>query len=117
MALSMLDALYNHLVLPPLLKGVQDSNLSAVESVLLDRVHTTAVQLLAKVPGPLQSSYAALQTSLQACRSIHINCRLDRRLLSEELLKLQTDCILILHVTEQNVGLLIWRQARYVHQL
>lgn len=108
----MLDALYNHLVLPPRLPGTQDSKIAAVESALLDRVHSTAVNLLKEVPGPLQSSYAALQTSLQACRSIHINRNLDRRTLSEELLKLQPDCILILHITEQNAGLLIWRQVR-----
>lgn len=117
MAPSMLDALYNHLVLPPRLPGAQDLNLAAVESALLDRVHSTALHLLAQVPKPVQSSYAALQTSLQACRSVHINRRLDRRILSEELLKLQPDCILILHVTEQNAGLLVWRQARYVHNL
>ncbi|KAE9969172.1 hypothetical protein BLS_005470 [Venturia inaequalis] len=111
MAPSMLDALYNHLVLPPRLPGAQDLNLAAVESALLDRVHSTALHLLAQVPKPVQSSYAALQTSLQACRSVHINRRLDRRILSEELLKLQPDCILILHVTEQNAGLLVWRQA------
>ncbi|TLD22632.1 hypothetical protein E2P81_ATG07825 [Venturia nashicola] len=111
MASSMLDALYNHLVFPYRLPGVQDSKLAHVESALLERLHSTAVQLLAQVPEPFRSSYAALQTSLQACRSIHINRRLDRRMLSEELLNLQPDCILILHITEQNSGLLIWRKS------
>lgn len=117
MAPPVLDALYNHICLPPRLPGVQDANLAAVESALLERLHSAAVQLLSQVSEPLHSSYAALQTSLQACRSVHINRRLDRRMLAEELLKLQPDCILILHITEQNAGLLIWRQARYVHSL
>jgi hypothetical protein len=107
----MLDAIFNHLVLPPRLPGVQDK-IAAVESALLHRVHSTAVNLHNQVQGPFQASYEALQTSLQACRNIHINRNLDRRTLAEELLNIRPKHILILHITEQNAGLLIWRQAR-----
>jgi hypothetical protein len=117
MSAPMLDELFNHLVFPPRLPGAQ-SKIAAVEKALLDRLQSTAATLLDQVPGQFRASYEALQTSLQACRNIHINRNLDRRTLARELLNLQPNIILILHITEQNAGVLIWRrsrQARFSH--
>jgi hypothetical protein len=110
----MLDELFNHLVFPPRLPGAQ-SKIAAVEKALLDRLQYTAAALHDQVPSQFRVSYEALQTSLQACRNIHINRNLDRQTLTRELLKLQPNIVLILHITEQNAGVLIWRRSRQAH--
>ena len=107
----MLDELFNHLVLPPRLPGVQKS-IAAAEIALLDRLQSTAIKLREQAYSLDQTSYEALQSSLQACRSIHVNRNLDRRNLSEALLDIQPNHVLTLHITEQNAGLLIWLQSR-----
>lgn len=112
MASAMLDELYYHLTLPPQLPGRQD-NLAHVETALLERLHSTAVNLRDQLHGSFQASYEALKSSLKACRSIHLNHTLERRALAHELLNIQPKTILILHIAEQNAGLLIWRQLRY----
>jgi hypothetical protein len=106
-----LDALFNHLVFPTQLPSKGD-NIAPLESALLNRILATATNLRYQLQGHFQSSYDTLQTSLQACRSIHINRNLDRRALAHELSNIQPKHILILHITEQNSGLLVWRQTQ-----
>jgi hypothetical protein len=108
---AMLDALFNHLVFPPNLPHQQDK-LGAVESALLSCVHSVAKNLRNQLQGHFQAAYDALQSSLQICCSIHVDRSFDRRALAHELLNIQPKRVLILHITEQNAGLLIWRRWR-----
>jgi hypothetical protein len=110
MSALMLDELFNHLVFPPRLPGAE-SKIAAVEKALLERLQSTGATLHDQIPGQFRASYEALQTSLQACRNIHINRNLDRYTLTRELLNLQPNIVLILHITEQNAGVLIWRRS------
>jgi hypothetical protein len=110
MATRPLEALFNHLALPPRLPGKED-NIAIVENALLDHLLSTATYLQKRFYSHFQSSYDAVQKSLEACQSIHVNRHLDRQALSNSLASLQSPNVLILHIPEQNAGLLIWRKT------
>ncbi|KAI1753021.1 hypothetical protein F4782DRAFT_95691 [Xylaria castorea] len=107
--LDLLGSVFNHLVLPPKVPGAQDIHIDAVSRNILTRmIHATntAINLASDVPW--REAYQNLQDSLQACLELNRG-RLERSSLLKHLQKLDLGKVIILHVKEQNAGLLIRR--------
>ncbi|KAF2838260.1 hypothetical protein M501DRAFT_1017279 [Patellaria atrata CBS 101060] len=108
-----LDALVNHLVLPYVLPGKEDESNLNVESHLLDRLVRSIRQVqnaICNTSNRYHNRYNALHRSLVASRDILAHRTIDKQVLLRELATLKSPNILILHVVEQNSGLLIWRR-------
>ncbi|KAI0555746.1 hypothetical protein F4679DRAFT_3841 [Xylaria curta] len=102
-----LGSVFNHLVLPPKVPGAQDVHIDAVSRNILTRMiraTNTAINLTSDVPW--LEAYQNLQDSLQACLELNRG-RLERSSLLKHLQTLDSGKVIILHVKEQNAGLLI----------
>lgn len=104
------EQLYNHIALPRDVPGHEDKNLRRLESALLTRL-TDATRVLSShiAPGD-QQHISDLGNSLSACQSLNIDGAIIKPALFRELQNLQPDRILILHVSAQNCGLLIYNR-------
>lgn len=109
---ELLLMLYHHVVLPREVPGQEDRNLYQIESELLRRL-TEAVKVLA-THTPLNDLpfIDTLRLGLATCSSLNVDGKIDKHMLVKELRQLEAKHILILHVTEQNAGLLIYRATR-----
>ncbi|KAF5720872.1 hypothetical protein FGLOB1_508 [Fusarium globosum] len=84
-SLSLNDALYNHLVLPPQLPQRQDANLDELEKALLNRF-LVSVKHMRDLPGNDQSYvWSLIERGLRATQSIHAGGHVDRTALIREL--------------------------------
>ncbi|EXJ68180.1 uncharacterized protein A1O5_08795 [Cladophialophora psammophila CBS 110553] len=93
---KLLCAIVNHLVLPPDLPDNVDKNLAEVNHELLQRVQNACRELDSAIKGEFQQELRLLQSSLaHSCNY------------SEHFVDWQVDEILIVHVSEQNTGLLV----------
>ncbi|KAH7122883.1 hypothetical protein EDB81DRAFT_861125 [Dactylonectria macrodidyma] len=107
--LSLNDALYNHLVLPPQLPHREDPNLIEIESALIERVLTSARYMRDTPEHPSRPTWEALGRSIQATKSIHFGGRVDRSVLARELSILGENDFLLVYVQCQNCALYIRR--------
>ncbi|KAI0541382.1 hypothetical protein GGR58DRAFT_519492, partial [Xylaria digitata] len=110
--MDLLGSVFNHLVLPPDIPGAQDSDVDAVSGDLITRMiqaTTTAIEI--PCGGPWIEAYQDLQTSLNTCLQLNRG-HLERGSLLQHLQKLNPGQMLILHLNEQNAGLLIHRNAK-----
>ncbi|KAI0849370.1 hypothetical protein F5Y00DRAFT_261507 [Daldinia vernicosa] len=106
--MDLLQAVFNHLVLPPRLPGSQDPDIEAVSYDVLKRIIRACDNLESLAGLPWSEAYKSLRASFEACLPIHTG-RLDKSVLLAHFRKLQPDRTLILHVIEQNAALLIRR--------
>ncbi|KAF7550095.1 hypothetical protein G7Z17_g5938 [Cylindrodendrum hubeiense] len=113
--LSLKEALYNHLVLPPQLPHREDPNLVEIENALIDRVLASARYLRDIHEDSARPSWDAVCRSIQATKGIHFGGRVDRSVLSRELNALGENDFLIVHVQCQNCALYIRRSKDPVH--
>ncbi len=107
-----LEAIFNHLVLPPRLPGHQDARLDLIASSLLDRL-LNVVKKFSRLPGDqfkYLPQFESLRRSLETCKQINANGRLSRTSLSAAFRDLQHQDFILVHVVEQNVALIIRRQ-------
>jgi hypothetical protein len=107
----MLELLFNHIVLPPRLPGKQDSQTEDIEHGLITRVLLASRTVRNLVHIDYRDGWGSVHRSLQACKAANIGSRLDKKSLLTELRGLQSEDILILHIVQQNAGLLIRRQS------
>ncbi|GAW25776.1 hypothetical protein SAMD00023353_1300190 [Rosellinia necatrix] len=102
-----LQAVFNHLTLPPEVPGAQDTDLDSISSNVIDRLIgacSTAAQIS---EGTLwQGAYEKLHECLQYCRELNTG-RLEKSTLLKHFRQLKTDRPLVLYVNEQNACLLI----------
>ncbi|WEW59693.1 hypothetical protein PRK78_005173 [Emydomyces testavorans] len=103
------ECLVNHVALPPRLPGKQEENLIQIEQELLRRLQDAARVLQ---NDGLSDLWDCVRHILEICKNLNARRKLDKARLLAEFHTLQRDVPLILHVTEQNTGLLIWRQHR-----
>ena len=107
--ISLNDALYNHLVLPPQLPHRQDANLSEIEKTLTDRL-LDSIKYLRDLPNnDLSSTWNSVGRGLQATKSIHAGGHVDRTALARELNDLGESDFLVVYVRSQNCALYIRR--------
>lgn len=106
------EQLFNHIALPRDVPGREDRNLLSIESALLTRL-TDATRLLSSlVTLSDQQRIHKLVGSLAACQSLHIDGAITKPALLRELRALQPGKVIILHVTAQNCGLLVYQDVR-----
>ncbi|KAK3353831.1 hypothetical protein B0T25DRAFT_632188 [Lasiosphaeria hispida] len=103
---SLLESVFNHVVLPPKLPGCRDSNGRAVEDNLLARL-LGACEALSTLPGQgAQSCWEFVRQQLLICLDLH-RCRLDRASIRRAFSNLSVDCPLVLYIEEQNCAILV----------
>lgn len=106
------EQLYNHIALPRDVPGREDRNLSSIEGVLLARLTDATRFLSQRVAHADRQHLQALVDSLNACRAVHVDRAITKTALLQELRELKPGRILILHVSAQNCGLLIYKDIR-----
>ncbi|KLP18435.1 uncharacterized protein LW94_1352 [Fusarium fujikuroi] len=108
-SLSLNDALYNHLVLPPQLPQRQDANLDELEKALLNRF-LVSVKHMRDLPGNDQSYvWSLIERGLRATQSIHAGGHVDRTALIRELNDFGESDFLVVYVRSQNCALYVRR--------
>ncbi len=109
--MTLLESVFNHLVLPPRLPGQQDTDITDIEQSILTRL-IRACDTLGRLTGPsLAPTWASVRHSLRVCRKINPG-RLEKASLLQEFSTLRPKDLLILHVVEQNAALLIRRHLK-----
>ncbi|KIX98277.1 uncharacterized protein Z520_05578 [Fonsecaea multimorphosa CBS 102226] len=104
---KLLRAVLNHVILPPDLPDKIDNNLDEINRDLLLRIQDACTELEAATKGKYGQELGLLQSSLDHCLSIHASVYLDTLQLQRAFRRLKAGEILIIHVSEQNAGLLI----------
>lgn len=105
----LLEAQFNHIVLPARVPTKRDDNLAALETALTDRFIDASRVLRDCAEGDGYFDWDNVRRVLLSVKSINLGGKLDKRSLTLELGRLQYGELLILHVAEQNAGLLIRR--------
>jgi len=106
-----LRSLYHHLVLPPRQPGREDDwklQLQLVEE-LLRRFRDAAQELKNYVPAQCADHYDAVIASLLASKAVSSAQAAQQQHLQTAFKALQPSRPLIIHITKQNAGLLVWR--------
>lgn len=105
---STLELTFNHIAFPPKLPGTRDPQIELVERDILTRlrtaVHTTKAY---SSNNDAISIWESLEGSLEICQFVNENSFINREALNSTLRSLNPDHTLILHVTQQNAGLII----------
>ncbi|KAK8065728.1 hypothetical protein PG997_012475 [Apiospora hydei] len=106
--MASLEAVYNHLVLPPKVPGGQDSDLDSIQNDILRRL-LEACHCLRNITGPeLEGTWEAVAKSLKVCQQLNQG-RLDKDKLVQAFNTLDNEHVLILYVVQQNAALVIRR--------
>lgn len=104
---NLLRSVVNHIVLPPDLPGTTDPHLADVDQDLLLRVKDACCELRSLAKGLFEEPLDLLNSSLNHCQNIHHALHLDNHELQQAFRGLKEGEILIIHVYEQNAGLLV----------
>lgn len=105
----LLESLVNHIALPPRLQGKRDDQIDQIELALANRLLDGSRTLRDLTSGNLSHEWDCIRQILQTCNVVNAGGTLDKSSLLTEFERLEPKDILILHVAEQNAGLLIWR--------
>ncbi|EXJ58525.1 hypothetical protein A1O7_05951 [Cladophialophora yegresii CBS 114405] len=109
---AFLRAVATHMILPPDLPGGVDRNLPEIDGDLLRRAQDACTELKATIHSEFQRELSLLESSLDYCYFTHSSAHLDSLQLQRAFRRLQEGEILIIHVHEQNAGLLVRHGAR-----
>ncbi len=110
---GLLEAIFNHLTLPPCLPGYQDPRVDLIASSLTDRL-LDVVKKFSRFPDDQFKyllQFESLRRSLETCKHVNANGRLSRTSLSAAFRDLQHQDFILVHVVEHNVALIIRRQS------
>lgn len=106
----MLESLYHHIVLPPCLPGKQESNLEDIELALTERL-LRASKVIRDANEGSRHEWDCIRCSLQICKTLNTGGKLNKASLLAEFRSLEPEDLIILHISEQNAGLLIRRSC------
>lgn len=109
--MSLLEGVFNHLVLPPKLPGRQDPHLEDESQDFIKRLIKALDTLSAASKAHMNDALSSVRQSLCLC-SVLNRGRLDKDSLFATFQKLGEEQ-LVLHIVEQNAALLIRRSKRY----
>lgn len=110
--MDLLQAVFDHLTLPPKLPAAEDTYIDAVSRNVIDRfIHACALAAELAEGTTWKKAYEDLHNSLFDCRELNIG-RLEKTTLLKHLKTLTPDRPLILYVNEQNAGLIIRQDIR-----
>ncbi len=108
-ATPLYESLIAHLALIPRPPGHQDARFDRVERAIIERVLDVTVKLCRLPDNPHVDVLESLRRSIDTCRRVNINGRLTRLSLLAAFRDLEGKDMIIIHVAEQNAGLLIRR--------
>ena len=111
-----LRAVANHVVLPPDLPGGADKNLPQINGDLLRRTQDACTELKAVIKDEFQQELSLLESSLDYCYFTHTSAHLDSLQLQRAFRRLREGEVLIIHVNEQNAGVLVRYGTGWVSQ-
>lgn len=106
---TLLESLFYHVTLPPRLPGKQDHNTEKIEHALASRLLDATRALRDLVDEQSRDQWDCVRRALQSCRIINAGGRICRNSLLNELRSVECKDLLLLHIAEQNAGLLIRR--------
>lgn len=102
-ATMMMEALANHITLPPQLPGRKDPKLNQVDAGLLIFLLDSLLKF-----GPA-GQYDVLRRALRSAKLVNAGGRLEKTTLLAAFGQLEDGEFLILHIGEQNCGLVVRR--------
>lgn len=108
---SLNESLLNHLVLNPCPPGRQDARLDLIERAIIERVSDATNQLTRLADNPQVDALQSLRRSIETCKRVNAGGRLSKLSLLTAFRDLDNNDMIIIHVTEQNAGLLIRRDG------
>lgn len=106
---SVLESLFHHVALPPRLPGKRDSNIK-IETALIVLLINATRTFKEHTNNEFGEEPDDIHRILQTCRAMNSGGQLNKTSLLTQFRTLEPNCPLILHVTEQNAGLLIGRR-------
>jgi hypothetical protein len=109
---TLVDSLFNHLVLPLKLPGSKDEHLQDLNELILALLVEAGHVLFKALSQYNDFKSMGFIKSLETAALLNARGKLDNRALELQFSKLESDEWLILHVVEQNAGLLIYRNDR-----
>jgi hypothetical protein len=104
-----LQAVVNHILLPPNIPGSVDPDLHQLNLDLIARFQKACEELRRRTNGDFASELDHLSRSLRHCHLIHASHCLDSHALEDAFQNLGEGGILIIHVIAQNAGILVRR--------
>ncbi|KAI9833796.1 MAG: hypothetical protein M1819_003531 [Sarea resinae] len=107
---TLIESLVNHVALPPRLPGKQDNRIEQIEQALTARLLDASRILRDLTDDSHRDQWDRLRRILETCKILNAGGKLSKSSLLKELQNLEHNDYLILHVSEQNAGLLIRRQ-------
>ncbi|RYP67972.1 hypothetical protein DL769_005619 [Monosporascus sp. CRB-8-3] len=110
-----LRSLFNHIALPAKLPQRQDGDLGGIQSALVDRLVDACKIMRDSQEGLCRQIWDSLRISLQSCKILNVNGRLERSQLMSHLRRMQTSDVIILHVDTQNAGIFIHKPTEPQH--
>ncbi|KAF2186028.1 hypothetical protein K469DRAFT_664515 [Zopfia rhizophila CBS 207.26] len=105
---ALLEHLYCHIVLPRKLPGREDNQLDKLQVVLGDRFIAALKHLIQLASLDVQSQLDTVRCSVQTSTTLNIGVRLNRLSLLKELSCVEGSNALILYISEQNAGVIIY---------
>ncbi|OJD31253.1 p-loop containing nucleoside triphosphate hydrolase [Diplodia corticola] len=108
-AAHLLEAQFNHIVLPAQLPSIRDEDLTHIQTAITDRLIGACRLLRESTTVNDYFDWDNLTRALNAVKTLNFNSKIDKQPLIQELRELKPDAFLILHIGEQNAGLLIRR--------
>jgi hypothetical protein len=108
-SISLTKILFNHVALPPQLPGKQDDKIDQIECALINLLQNASRTLRDLTKDDVCDQFDAVCHTLHACKAVNAGGKLDNAALGDEFENIGRKDLLILHVAEQNAGLLIRR--------
>ena len=105
----LLECLVNHVALPSRLPGKADSNVDQIQHALTSRLQDASRTLRNQMNGESSRQWECVRNILQICTTVNTGGKLNKISLLSQFGRLEHKDLLILHIAEQNAGLLIRR--------
>lgn len=115
-SISLLTSLFNHLALPLRLPGKHESRIEEIGLALTVRLLDATRYLRSLTDNDAGEMLDYIRRSLETCKLMNASGRLNKSSLLNAFRGLERKEVLILHVAQQNAGLLIRRHNAYVTQ-
>ena len=106
---SLLESIFYHVALPPRLPGRQENKTTTVEQALADHLLKACQVIRDLAQNNYRDEWEYIRRLLQTCKTVNAGSNLNKSSLLTEFRGLERNDLLVLHVTEQNAGLLIRR--------
>ena len=108
-AAPLLELVYNHIALPRKLpdRGDDGRVAFAVEQNLINRCIDACRVVVERADTQYSHQWERTRRVLQSCKEINIGGRIDKSALLREFQSFDKDFCLIIHIVEQNAGLLV----------